>query len=474
MGNWANTPEFIEFIEIFGTHASDQRLHPIRPALILGGWPEKQAALALRKLPRLFSKSRPMEQLERNQSDILFFSSSDKPNVQPAMNWFATDLVERDWKVCWWGPNGVGQKTKQIEQITNETYVHLVPDQGYWLDTLRILPFCFTFWLRTLWIILRARQSLLRQRILKNKWRLLLEIILAEHRALISKNILEKTNPKVLFTNGEQTDFGSALTIQAKKQQIHTIWFFNEWPTAQQLPVISDEIFVWNQTVEESLGKLIANNNFKPQVTIIGNAQLDDIDKALALENSNDSSLPVKSVAFLSEFIPQYASRSGTLHRSSVELLCAAAKTTPSFAFCIKGRPNKDPSKIFELCDGIDTSAIELIPGDVTITDLLTSDKVHAIVANSSSGLLLAAASGKRAFRLVNPENFYSIETLDIVVDSVSNASDLISALKAPRSTPSSEYFPFRGSVRRRVVELLDEKLGKSNLHSGSRLTQCS
>ena len=57
-----------------------------------------------------------MERLKRNHSDILFFSSSNKPNVQPAMNWFATDLAERDWKVCWWGPNEWDRKASKLSK----------------------------------------------------------------------------------------------------------------------------------------------------------------------------------------------------------------------------------------------------------------------------------------------------------------------------------------------------------------------
>jgi len=451
MDGWQNIKEFDAFIELFGTGSRQSWIHALRNPLILGEWlSKKERNKSWKKLRYLWRSDSPNVDFGLPKSlncDVLIYCSSDKPNVQPAMNWLAQRLGSSDISTIVWGPtsiNGYPQSLADPELIAKKVKS---ASNGIRFAAIRDIPtsvwYCISIYSKALF----CRQPFAK-RLVAAPRRLFAEIVVIRHMVRVMVKFLQELKPQFIITNGEQTPYGLALTVAARATGIRTVWFYNEWPTSQMLPILSDELWVWNSTVEKSLSAIFPNNMPTPEFKVVGMAQLDCMEEQAKSGEVTALKLPGKQyLVFLSEHIPSYVQHNGEATEKALQWLSNIAQQLPQWNVIIKPRPYHSAASLpgEQLVMGIDN--IQILRDNTSIAQLLATPEVKAFASLSSSGLLLAAATGRKALRLAVSGNPFSIPPLDEVVERVNSPTALCEALQSPKSVCSPSLFPYRGEV---------------------------
>ena len=467
-GWWNTTTEYERFIRVFGRQAFHPWVHALRNPLILEKWDDPQIEKKLWEgLKQVWtSGTAGMNfRLPVDACDVLMYCSSDKPSVQPAMDWLARRLGQAGMPTVHWGSTTI---TCYLQGRPD----HTLPAKGIRKAlgfALRQRAICDIP--RSLWFSLSTFATALAgfrpfaKRFTISPRRLFSEIATNRHMTRVLREFLATLKPKLILTNGEQTPVGCALTAAARKEGIRVVWFFNEWPTSQMMPVLSDEIWVWNNAVADTLKAIHPVGFPAPNVQIIGMAQLDCMQEQASQGDVVAARLPgPRCLVFLSEYIPAYAHHNRLATELALRWLAEAASLAEDWHFVIKPRSYHDTTPLpgEQYLQG--HKNIMVMRDGVSMAALVAAPEVEAIAALSSSGLLLGAATGRKAFRLLVSENPYPIPSLDRVVQAISSPEMLVRALGKSARVFSAEAFPNRGKVLATMEALVRQRVGSRNV----------
>lgn len=461
MDGWGNIRDFKEFIYLFGPACSRSWIHTLRNPLILGDWEDRQGTeMRWKEMWRILKDGNTkLDNLPYGKCDVLIYCSSNKPNVYPALFQLAKCLSSAGVSTLYWGPKRFDW-FNSLQTSTSSLRPTLHRDYNIWRKA-AFFDLPASLW-HTGWVYLKTvrANTVLAKRLRSNPRRLLAEIVLARHAEHTIGRWLKHLKPSLIITNGEQTPVGVGLTAAAKIAAIRTVWFFNEWPTAQQLPVLSDELWVWNDIVAQSMKTLQPAEFSRPQIEVIGLAQLDCMEEQAECGVVKPVALPrERYLLYLSEHIPVYAHNNHHATERSLAWLADTARRTPQWNFLIKLRPYHTDAPLpgESHLEGLDN--ITILRDNVSIAELLATKSIRAFAALSSSGLLLAAATGRQAFRLAVTGEPYPIEPLDNAVQRINSADALCDALAMPTPEINNSVVPYRGQVLKRMCSLCMQRI---------------
>lgn len=456
MDGWQTLVEFEAFARIFGSRACLPWVHALRNPLILGDWgsQSEQAACVRSVRKRWGARALRSEDFPRGDCDILIYCSSDKPSVQPAMNWLAQRLGRAGLRVCLWGPGGLAWYSCETSDEMAAVPTAALCGLFSWWDVAAA-----GWWACQTYVHARLSREALGRRLADRPARLLCEMAASRSDARLARTVLDRLSPAFIVTNGEQTRMGVMLTAQAQTQGVPVAWFFNEWPTWQMAPIISDEVWVWNDWVRDAIMALPWCNGREPRVEIIGMAQLDCMQDQAADHRGLDWGLPEKpTLVFVSEHIPAYAQHNSAGTRAAMGWIGRAAAALPDWSFLVKPRPYHARAPL----PGEDGLArlpnVRILRDEMPMAQLLSAPQVRAMAALSSSALLLAAATGRLALRLAVDATTFPIPALDQAVVRADSAEALIAALVSAEPPSITAAFPYRGQVLERMHALCADR----------------
>ena len=460
MDGWRNTTqEFERFVQVYGQRTRHSWIYALRNPLILEQWDNPKSKRRLWEgLKHIWiSGTAAMQfQLPVEICDVLIYSSSNKPSVQPTMNWLAQRLGNTGVSTVHWGAETIECFNGQLPAPTLPVKgIRKALDSAFRYQALWDIPISLWHSISAYVTALVSCNSFAR-RFETSPQRLFSEIAINRHLTRVLREFLSHLRPKIIVTNGEQTPIGCALTAAARMEGIRVVWFFNEWPTFQMMPILSDELWVWNKTVATTLESIQSPNFPAPKIETIGMAQLDSFEQQVHQGSVVPTRLPgPRCLIFLSEHIPAYAQHNSEETEIALQWLAEAASVVKDWHFVIKPRPYHEATPIpgEHYLEG--HKNIVVMRDGVTMNSLLASPDVHALAALSSSGLLLAAATGRKALRLLVGDNPYSLPPLDELVQGVRSSGMLVAALGEAATPKVVQAFPDRGKVLENMEALI-------------------
>ncbi len=462
-GWWNTTAEFKRFIQLYGGQASSFWIYALRNPLILEKWDDGQTVRGLRQEMKTVWASESAGKgflLPEGDCDVLMYCSSNKPSVQPAMSWLARRLGHIGISTVHWGPTSIDCYAGCLTDLSfgsRETLKGISRELGF--SAVCDIPASFCHSARTYAKALVKFKPFAR-RFERAPSRLFWEIAKSRHLIRVFREILVRLKPKCILTNGEQTPVGCALTAAARKEGIHVIWFFNEWPTLQIMPIMSDELWVWNESVRRTLKGIQLPELPSPQIKIIGMAQLDCMEQQRIHGGVTPVPLPgPRCLVFLSEHIPAYSRHNELATQMALQWLAQAAEKARDWNFVIKPRPYHDTVPLPGEHYLIDHPNITVLRHGVSMASLLATQEVKAFAALSSSGLLLGAATGRMALRFLVSDRTYPLPPLDDVVQRIKSPEVLVKVLNAPSSEKFLNAFPHRGKVLETMEDIICQRL---------------
>ncbi len=408
--------------------------------------------------------------------DVVLYYSSRKPSFQPAIDMLAERLSRRGiWcaVLCpsrmeiWSASSGSGSPNIQPVPAYKQLFQH----GSSRLIGLKSL--CQSFWIACVLftIILLKRPGLLTS-VFANPFGVWCDLLGSLLRFRAAQNLLRGLRPKMIVTSGEHVPFAAELLLCDEGTKTYRACFFNEHPTAAMLPILSNEVWVWNDLVSEVL-RGISSMPSNASFSVVGNAQ---VDFALQHDEGDEARWQQLQghgrfehvVLFLSEYDGSEAVDTSRLMAESLHWLAHAARECSGWCFIYKARPfhfDKDvPGQDF----------FRRIPNfvlpdcELSLTDYLSWSKVRAVAACGSTGLFVAAGAGKVALRLLPSSTSVPLPVIDDVSFAVHSAEELVQALRRielGNLTKPSRYldraFPYRGCTLDRMESLCLERLSE-------------
>ena len=471
-GWWETTKEFEQFVNLYGSRAGRPWIYSLRNPLILEKWgnssKEKKLWEGLKNVWTSGTAGMSFR-LPVEACDVLIYCSSNKPSVQPAMTWLAQRLGNSGVSTVHWGPDVIECFTGVLPTSSiDASRIRKVLGSALRYQALGDIPMSL-WYSATAYAMAQGCPNPFASRFRSSPRQLFLEIANSRQMTRVLRKFLVQSKPKLILTNGEQTPIGCALTAAARLEGIQTVWFFNEWPTHQMIPVLSDEIWVWNKTVLNCLQDIQPSGFPAPHVEIIGMAQLDCLEQ----QNQEGDIVPTpmpgpRCLVFLSEHIPTYAHHNGPATEKALRWLAEAAEDLQDWFFLIKPRPYHDltPLPGEHYLEGHKNMVV--MRDGVTMGSLLAAPEVQALAALSSSGLLLGAATGRKALRLLVADDPFPMPPLDETVQGVSSPEMLVEALSRSSQQNLIETFPFRGKVLDTMEALIRYRVKKNHVSDES------
>lgn len=391
----------------------------------------------LESLIKLFMRSgRITDSLGR--SDVFIFYSSNKPNWQPALDSLAHQLSE-DGITC----------RVVTPKILEPLKTNIVGAAAGLFDLLA------SFWI-TLGIFLTTVIQLPQVFFIfiRNPIGVWNEIWSSRLRMRTVRCLMKQIQPSLIITNGDHLAWGSELALMAPKG-CHKIWFFNEWPTSDMLPFISDEVWVWNETAKKTFESL-ASDSLQTTINVVGRPEVDFCRRGA-------DRIPSQPIfVFLSEYIWNPFLKMEALTQEAFRWIAEAAQQLPHWKFIVKSRPMQQHLRIpgVSLLEGLPNVFIPSEEKD--LFSYLEDPNVVSLGACASSGLLVAAACGKHPFRFLISSNQIKLPVLDEVVTSISSTDHFITELKlieksnyAPKIYNNKNVlFPYQGEAVARMKSL--------------------
>ena len=454
MDGWQTLAEFEAFERVFGNRACEPCVHALRNPLILGDWSSRTEGAACLsgarkrwRAPALGSGDLPY-----GACDVLIYCSSDKPSVQPAMNWLARRLCDSGLRTCLWGPAGLTWYAREGESAPATTSVSGALS---WQDAA-----VAGWWTCRTYVAARMSGEALAVRLARRPGRLLCEKAASRSDGRLARTVLARLSPAFVLTNGEQTRMGVMLTGQARRQGVPVAWFFNEWPTWQMAPILSDEVWVWNEWVRDAIMTMPSCNGRTPRVEVVGMAQLDCMQDQASDRAETALKLPEKpTLVFVSEHIPAYAHHNAAATGAALGWIGRAAAALPDWNFLVKPRPYHAGAALPGEAALDRLPNVRILRDDEPLTRILAAPQVRAMAALSSSALLLAAATGRIALRMAVDVTTFPIPALDRAVVRADSAKAFIAALESAKPVTNAVAFPYRGQVLARMHALCAERV---------------
>jgi hypothetical protein len=292
--------------------------------------------------------------------------------------------------------------------------------------------------------------------ILKRIFPIWLHLSLSHVRLVEANKFLYLTGVRLLLTHIEKIPLANELVMTSKLKNIYSIFYCCEHPDALLVPILSNEVWVWNQSIANSVAQEMSNvtNRNLPEIKVVGHHESDMILERM--KSSTDLDFPnylrrEKIFIFISEYVKNKTWQRGPPTKICVEWLSMAAKALPEWLFVFKGRPYQSLADVpgFESPQELPPNLI-LYQGTLSLGDILSSGAVTAAGALGSLGLFAAAQSGIPAFRFKVTEVNMPMQFLDELAVTINNPKELVchlNEIEIGADKPNSKLLnlPYRG-----------------------------
>jgi len=454
---WARFPEVL---------AVGQRLcFPIPPnqslLSVAAGIPR-----SLRGLLGFLLRVRPLPPLDARH-DVLLCCHSVTANARAPVLALA-DRLRRDGTACLvWTPDGANPEAGG--------------PAGEEFDRLMVHP-----WSRLLALGLLARSALAALLVgtvlLGGKWelidlcldpfRLWHELARSAHRIRAARLVLERGGVRLILVTHERFPPAAEFLPAARAAGLATLLYHHAAPSIYDLPVLSDEVLVWNDTDAGVLAGLCSGPG-TPRLTIAGNAEVDLVlDGTLGAGDADQAGGPWRRAAAdrpVLLFLSQYLAADPVMAEATagcVGWISRAAERCPSWFFLVKERDYDDEiRKLMRRSGALERENVGVVSREASYAALLRREEILAVAAFCSAGLFVAAGCGKRTLRLLPVPLHYEDTVQDRVVEDVRSPEDLVRRLEEPRAGAPAETdrtdleFPFRGRTLERIQEICLRRL---------------
>lgn len=388
--------------------------------------------------------------------DVLLFASTNKPSFMPATRELAVRLVNNARRCTLLSL----QNMTTFEYAENGCSEMAVPHYDRWLygrmSFTSFLGCCTKTTFLTFYICLKSLTTwTLTPYFLTHLFQVWVDVYASLHRFSVLRDILIQAKPKLVVVNHERVPVAAELIALAKEMGIHTVLFTNEWPTVELEPVVSDEVWVWNEHSRRLLKEVVGSATAH-KISVVGIAELD-----FAISQNNVPTLNGQllhkelsgrsTIVYLSQMVSQRVD--DRITAKIIEILYSFAKKHPEWALIYKSRPGKNESnsKVVAQLKGLNN--VFMADAKITLAELLNMDNVKAVAALNSSGLVIGVGMKKMACRFVVPGEVAEYPLLNQLSRPIATVSDLEAALSDALSgsydshihAPLEDMFPYRG-----------------------------
>lgn len=436
---------------------------------------------ALRKAASFVRPSGQIE-LANVKCDVLLFFHGDKPSVRPPVEYVATRLAERGKTALVIAGDKRAELRRPVQvqeqQITGDEvpgYALSVQNGGSFTNSLYLIgrSLLATF---ILLIVLVTHRKTARMALV-SPFSIWIHMLISARRVQIARQILDSTDPDILLTTNERAPMAAALLASRKSSDSHRILLFSELFTQGLHPILSDEVLVWNRTVERTL-RVQDPALAKIPFSVVGNPEL-----AFALSNSpqpNSDAAELRETIghrpvflFLVDYDTSNVRNSEVLAGEAHRLVGDAARQLPDWFFILKTRPNHHD---IELPGQSEISGIEnlvISRGEIELNEFLWWESLRVVAGYSSTGLIVAAGFGKEICRFVLSLRQIDIPLIDDIGTRIHSSDQLVEHLRNAgnempdtSSTVSGDedaegHFPYREFTLDRILEVIFEDLDR-------------
>jgi len=238
-------------------------------------------------------------------------------------------------------------------------------------------------------------------------------------------------------------------------------------PAAYDRPLLSDRVLVWNERAIRWY-KMFAPAGSRPTFEIVGNPELDEI------RTRTPSGPGACQVVFLSQCDTADEWWADDSASESILWLLHVARACPEIVFQVKRRRFNDLLPHY-LSNESRPVNVELVPPQVTLTEMLARPEVGGAIAYSSSGLLVAAGMGKLAIRLCVAHQGSTVPLVDEIAHLAHSPEELARLLRLWLNRGpfpvSDTIFPHLGNSAARMIEICESALGSERVLERERAT---
>lgn len=262
---------------------------------------------------------------------------------------------------------------------------------------------------------------------------------LAHSRARFAgvKDFLDQTSAKIVLTHNEKIPVASELIFASLKRNIKTVLFLCEHPDVLAKPVLSDELWVWDDSIKTSMKarNYWFENISSPNIEVVGHPESDFVtEKKYEFVNFpkmlNDRINDRKVFVFISEYVENKTWDRGPVTSICLNWLIDVAIKCPDWFFLFKTRPLHHNNLPPQLSVENWPENILICRDELELNDILASDRVFAAGALGSLGLYCSARVGIPSFRFNVSDRQMKMDFLDEITFPINNSEQLFEALK--------------------------------------------
>jgi len=282
------------------------------------------------------------------------------------------------------------------------------------------------------------------------------ELLKANLRQKQMNRIAAQLRPKLTITNGEHIPQWASLFSSKSLKHTKKIWFFNEYPSPDLMPLLANELWVWNERAAAAYRELHIRDELT--IEVIGRPEVDFVFETpkKPFQNNLEARLRAKKIClFLAENTGNKVLDMEALSTEAIRWLCVAAQSLPSWTFVIKTRPLHTNTWFSEFEQIRNLANVILPENDLPLAECLRWPQVKVVAACTSSGLHVAAGVGIKAIRMKIFSGAVAAPIIDAISTPVHSISEFIAELErnsVPKKDPQS--YPFLRQSLDRMEEL--------------------
>jgi hypothetical protein len=250
------------------------------------------------------------------------------------------------------------------------------------------------------------------------------------------------------------------------------IWYFNEYPSIELYPLLTNEIWVWDDVVKNEFLRLKAIH-FPHSPLSIETIGREEVDACLEskfnptgvwVDKIKEASKSRKICVFLAENVENKILNLQNLANESFEWIKKAALTNENWFFVIKSRPLHNHVHFSEYNIVNNLKNVIILQEEFSLSDCLRMPDIRVVAACTSSGLHVAAGVGKIALRMQVATRPIKVRVIDEVSYSAKNSDEFASFFKnLPKvKKENNEFFSQHGkcieNMKKRIFFLLSQK----------------
>lgn len=421
--------------------------------------------------------------------DIILVYHQPMTNAMQPMLTLAQSLQEAGADCLVWGPLYHGAvwwkgRDRQVSNMQDQKDEFLK-----YLNRLMLVGFSRAYALKLLCLAFLETAVLILRILQKRRFELIdicinpfviwLKLVRSAHRRRAADYILKQMDTKVLVVSYERYPPASEFLLSRQAKEISTMHYHHGFSSIYDIPHLTKEVLVWNQTDAEMLKEICPPGDL-PHITIVGNIEL-DLGLAKQFTGRDKECLKQKLglagdepvLLFLSQYVPALTTTTKFVERA-LDWLCDVAKHCPSWHIVVKEHNPYDDIRKAMLAHGLlDFKNVTVLPFDKTIlSDLLHLDTVKVVAAVSSVGLFITSGFGKVAVRMVVESADIKMPYIDETAYQIYSPQELVKLLKNISEKglePSrvnngaiEKIYPFKGESIERIKQLCLEQLAKT------------